>query len=132
MELAGQGNGCLPGESDWLGIQQSPGPPMPANGATVTSMYAETNAVLAGTETALVAVIDNTTGVMPLGCTVNSTTKSSCSNTSGSGSAAGGDKIQVKVTAPSTSLQQGVGGEIPLLAMPRSTAQKLKGTERAP
>ena len=66
-------------------------------------MYAETNAVLAGTETALVAVIDNTTGATLLSCTVNSTTKSSCSNTSGSGSAAGGDKIEVKVTASGTS-----------------------------
>jgi hypothetical protein len=44
------------------------------------------------------AVIDNTTGATRLSCTVSSPRKH-CSAASGSGSAAAGDKIEVKVTA---------------------------------
>jgi hypothetical protein len=71
----------------------------PANGATVTNLYAESNATLSGTENVVVAVIDNTSGATLLSCTVNSSTKGTCSNSSGSGSAAPGDKIEVKITA---------------------------------
>jgi hypothetical protein len=77
--------------------------PTPAGGATVSNLYADSNAVVSGTDTVLVAVIDNTTGATLLSCTVNSTTKSSCSNASGSGSAAAGDNIEVKLTATGTS-----------------------------
>jgi hypothetical protein len=69
----------------------------------VSNLYADSNAVVSGTDTVLVAVIDNTTGATLLSCTVNSTTKSSCSNSSGSGSAAAGDNIEVKLTATGTS-----------------------------
>jgi hypothetical protein len=44
-------------------------------------------------------VIDNTTGATLLSCTVDSTNKNHCSNTSGSGSAAPGENIEVKVKA---------------------------------
>ena len=54
---------------------------------------------MSGTETANVAVIDNTTGATLLSCTVTAG-KSSCSNTKESGSAAPGENIEVKVTAP--------------------------------
>jgi hypothetical protein len=47
-------------------------------------------------DTVTVAVIDNTTGATLLSCTVNSTNKNSCSNTSGSCSAAPGDNIEVR------------------------------------
>ena len=66
-------------------------------------LYADTNATVTGANTVLVAVIDNTTGVTLLSCTVNSTNKNRCSNTSGSGSAAAGDNIEVKVTATGAS-----------------------------
>ena len=52
-----------------------------------------------GSDTATVAVIDNTTGAPLISCTVNSTTVSHCASASGSGSAAAGDNIEVKVTA---------------------------------
>jgi hypothetical protein len=40
--------------------------PTPANGATVTNLYADSNATVKGSDTALVAVIDNTTGATRL------------------------------------------------------------------
>ena len=73
--------------------------PTPANGATVTNLYADSNATVKGSDTALVAVIDNTTGATLLSCKVDSTTVNHCSNTTESGSAAAGDNIEVKVTA---------------------------------
>jgi hypothetical protein len=73
--------------------------PTPAGGATVTNLYADTNTTLSGTETATVAVIDNTIGATLLSCTVTAG-RSSCSNTKESGSAAPGENIEVKVTAP--------------------------------
>jgi hypothetical protein len=56
-----------------------------------------------GTDTVLVAVIDNTTGATLLSCQVNKTTKSSCFNNGPGGSAAPGDNIEVKVTATGSS-----------------------------
>jgi hypothetical protein len=79
--------------------------PTPANGATVTNLYADSNAQIppAGPEAVLVAVIDNTTGVTLLSCTASSTPPvlggASCSNASGSGTAAAGDNIEVRLTA---------------------------------
>ncbi len=69
------------------------------NGATVTNLYAETNVTMRETETATVAVIDNTTAKTLLSCTVEKS-KSSCGNTGTGGTAAAGDNIEVKVTAP--------------------------------
>ncbi len=102
-DLAGQGNGpCPPGTtsfsfSDLLTV------PMPANGATVTNLYAETNATLGGSATALVAVIDNGTGVTLLSCMVNSTSRNICSNTGASPPVAPGQRIEVKVAATGAS-----------------------------
>ena len=76
--------------------------PTPANGATVSDLYADTNATLTGTETTKVEVIDNTTGTPLLECTVNSTTKTHCENAGPGGNAAAGDNIEVKVTATGT------------------------------
>jgi hypothetical protein len=77
--------------------------PTPANGATVTNLYADSNATVKGSDAALVAVIDNTTGATLLSCTVNSTTVNHCSNTTESGSAAAGENLEVKVTATGSS-----------------------------
>jgi len=98
-ELAGQGNGTCPGATTGSSASDLLAGPTPANGATVTNLYADTNTTLSGTETATVAVIDNTTGLTLLSCTLT-TGKSSCSNTKESGSAAPGENIEVKVTAP--------------------------------
>jgi hypothetical protein len=47
-----------------------------------------------------VAVIDNTTGVTLQTCEVTATTKNHGENTGVGGTAAAGDNIEVKVTAP--------------------------------
>jgi hypothetical protein len=65
----------------------------------VTNLYADTSATVSGTDTVLVAVIDNTTGATLLSCTVTSSSPHSCSNSSGSGAVAAGDNIQAKITA---------------------------------
>ena len=72
---------------------------MPANGATVTNLYAETNATLTGKDTVLVAVIDNGSGATLLSCTINVATKNYCSNPGTSPPVAAGNKVEVKVTA---------------------------------
>jgi hypothetical protein len=77
--------------------------PTPGGGASITDLYAYTSGALAGTDTVLVAVIDNTTGTTLLSCTVNATTKNYCVNTSGSGIAAAGDNVEVKITATGAS-----------------------------
>jgi hypothetical protein len=55
------------------------------------------------TDTALVAVIDNTTGATLLSCTLTSGSPKGCSNTGGTGAAAAGDNIEVKITASGVS-----------------------------
>ena len=50
-----------------------------------------------------VAVIDNATGATLLSCTVNATSKGSCSNTGSSPPVAPGHRIEVKVTANGSS-----------------------------
>jgi Collagen triple helix repeat (20 copies) len=77
--------------------------PTPANGATVTNLYADSNANVSGSDSVLVAVIDNTSGATLLSCTVTKASKSSCSNSSGSGSVAAGDNVEVKITASGSS-----------------------------
>jgi hypothetical protein len=69
----------------------------------VSSLYADTSAVVTGSDKVLVAVIDNSTGTTLLSCTVDSTTKSSCSNNSETGFAAPGENIEVKLTAAGSS-----------------------------
>ncbi len=97
--LAGQGNGSCPTKTSGFSSSALLAG-MPANGGKVSNLYAETNATLSGKEEATVAVIDNTTGVTLLSCTVNSTSKGKCSNTAtASVAAAAGDRLEVKVTA---------------------------------
>ena len=98
-ELAGQGNGFCPAKTSGYSPSNLLAGPAPASGETVTNLYADTNITLSGTETATVAVIDNTTGAMLLSCTVTAG-KSSCSNAKESGTAAPGENIEVKVTDP--------------------------------
>jgi hypothetical protein len=98
-ELAGQGNGYCPAKTSGYSPSDLLAGPTPASGATVTNLYADTNTTLSGTETATVAVIDNTTGATLLSCTVTAG-RSSCSNAKESGSAAPGENVEVKVTAP--------------------------------
>jgi hypothetical protein len=69
----------------------------------VSNLYADTNVPVTGSDSAVVSVIDNTTGVTLLACTVNAVTKTSCLNSSGSGVAAPGDNIEVKVTGSGSS-----------------------------
>ena len=71
---------------------------MPANGATVSNLYAATSATVTGGDTATVEVIDNTTGAKLLSCTVNSTSKNNCSNNEETGTPAAGNKLEVKIT----------------------------------
>jgi hypothetical protein len=73
--------------------------PMPANGGTVADLYADSSANVAGTDTVIVAVIDNTTGATLLSCTVTSSSPHSCSNSSEIASAGAGDNVEVEVTA---------------------------------
>src|SRR6202022_3002249 len=77
--------------------------PTPANGATVSNLYVDSNASLNGSDTVLVAVIDNTTGATLLSCTATKASKGSCSNTGSSGPVAPGENIEVKVTATGSS-----------------------------
>jgi hypothetical protein len=102
-DIAPAGTGACPAATTGYSGSNALAGPTPANGATVTSLSADSNAVVSGTDTVLVAVIDNTTGATLLSCTVNSTTKSSCSDASGSGAAAAGDNIEVKLTATGAS-----------------------------
>jgi hypothetical protein len=96
--LAGQGNGYCPAKTP--GFSLSPllaG--MPENGGHVSNLYAETNAAVSGSDTATVTVIDNTSGVALLSCTVTSTTKGVCSNAATAATAAApGDRLEVQVT----------------------------------
>ena len=98
-DIAPAGTAVCPGSTTGFSSSKTLAGPTPANGATVTNLYADSSATVSGTDTVLVAVIDNTTGATLLSCTVNSTNKDSCSNASGSGSAAAGENIEVKLTA---------------------------------
>jgi hypothetical protein len=77
--------------------------PMPASGAVVSNLYAETNTTVKGPDTATVAVIDYVTGGTLLSCPVNSTTKNYCSNTGSSAFVPAGHRLEVKVTATGSS-----------------------------
>ncbi len=101
-ESGASGSGVCPGPTTGYSISPLLDGPTPANGATATDLYADSNATVSGSETVLVAVVDNTTGTTLLSCIVNSASKGHCSNASGSGSAAAGDNIEVKVTVNGT------------------------------
>jgi trimeric autotransporter adhesin len=76
---------------------------MPANGATVSNLYAETSATVTGSDTAVVEAIDNNTSAVLLKCTVNSTTVNHCTNNTQTGALGAGDKLEVKITTTGTS-----------------------------
>jgi hypothetical protein len=64
----------------------------------VSNLQVDTNATLSGTETAVVAVINNTTGATLLSCTVEKVSKSTCTNGATGGTAGAASNIEVKVT----------------------------------
>lgn len=70
--------------------------PIPANGGKISDLYANTSPTVAGSETVTVRVIDSTTATQLLSCVIIG---SHCENASVGGSAAGGDNIEVEVTA---------------------------------
>jgi hypothetical protein len=103
VQLVGPGRGKCPEPTTGYSAEPTLAGPMPADGATVTTLYADSNATVTGTDTVTVAVIDNTTGAELLSCIVNSTNINHCENGIGSGSAAAGDNIEVKLTIHGTS-----------------------------
>jgi hypothetical protein len=102
-DIAPAGTGACPAKTTGFSSSTLLAGPTPANGASVTNLYADSSAVVSGTDTVLVAVIDNTTGATLISCTVTSSSPHSCSNTSGSGAVAAGENIEVKLTATGTS-----------------------------
>jgi hypothetical protein len=102
-EVGDPGNASCPSKTSGFSAGRLLAGPTPANGATVTGLFVDSNASVSGKDSVLVAVIDNTTGATLLTCTVNSTGKNSCSNNGSSGSVAGGDNIEVKLTATGSS-----------------------------
>ena len=96
--LAGPGNGSCPAKTaGFLTSALLAG--MPANGGSVSNLYAETSGTVGSKEEATVTVIDNTSGVKLLSCAVTPTTKSTCSNpATASVAASAGDRIEVQVT----------------------------------
>jgi hypothetical protein len=97
-ELEGKGQGPCPSKTSGYSVSELLAGPAPANGETITNLYATTGATLGGKESVLVSVIDNSSGVTLLSCTVTSASKGSCSNASGSATAAPGDYLEVKLT----------------------------------
>jgi hypothetical protein len=97
-QLEGKGQGPCPAKTSGYSGSELLAGPAPANGETITDLEATTSANLGGKESVLVSVIDNTTGATLLSCTVTSASKGACSNASGSGTAAPGDYVEVKLT----------------------------------
>jgi hypothetical protein len=98
-DIGPAGSGACPATTTGFSSSTRLAGPTPANGATVTNLYADSSATVTGIDTVLVAVIDNTTGTTLLSCTLTSSTPHSCSNASESGAAAAGENIEVKLTA---------------------------------
>jgi trimeric autotransporter adhesin len=92
------GMGACPAAASGYSASKVLSSPMPANGATVSNLAANTSATVSGSDTAVVEVIDNTTSVTLLTCTVNSTNKNNCTNSATTGSAAARDKLEVRIT----------------------------------
>jgi hypothetical protein len=78
--------------------------PVPAAGATVSDLYAQTSANVGGGDTADVTVIDNTTGTTLLTCEVTVLTTNNCEDALGSATAAAGDSIEVEITDNSSAV----------------------------
>jgi hypothetical protein len=107
-EVGDPGTNSCPAKTSGFSSGRLLAGPTPASGATVSNLYVDSTATVSGKDTVLVAVIDNTTAATLLSCTVNSTSKNTCSNTGSSGPVAAGDNIEVKLTAtgPSGSEKQ--------------------------
>jgi hypothetical protein len=104
--LAGPGNGPCPNVTTGFS-SSSLLAGMPANGGRVSNLDAETNSGLAPGETATVSVIDNTSGVVLLACTVSSVSKGICSNVAVATAAAKAqDRVEVKITTETTKSQK--------------------------
>jgi hypothetical protein len=99
----GPGTGACPAVTSGYSASKLLSSPMPANGATVSNLAANTSATVSGGDTAVVEVIDNTTTTTLLTCTVNSTNKNNCTNSASTGSAAARDKLEVRITATGAS-----------------------------
>jgi hypothetical protein len=97
-ELEGKGQGPCPAKTSGYSGSELLAGPAPANGEKVTDLNATTSANLGGRASVLVSVIDNTTGTTLLSCTVTPTSNGGCSNSSGSGTAAPGDYIEVEIS----------------------------------
>jgi hypothetical protein len=97
------GTGACPAATTGFSVSKLLSLAMPANGATVSNLYAATSATVSGSDTAVVEVIDNTTSTVLLTCTVNSTNKNTCTNNSATGAAAAGNKLEVRITTTGTS-----------------------------
>jgi hypothetical protein len=97
-ELEGKGQGSCPAKTSGYAVSELLAGPAPAGGEKTTNLYATTSSSLGSKESVLVSVIDNTSGVTLLSCTVTSASKGACSNASGSGTTAPGDYVEVKLT----------------------------------
>jgi hypothetical protein len=97
------GTGACPAATTGFSVSKLLSLAMPANGATVSNLYAATSATVSASDTAVVEVIDNTTSTVLLRCTVNSTNKNTCTNNSATGAAAAGNKLEVRITTTGTS-----------------------------
>jgi len=98
--IGSQGNGQCPPNGSGFSTSYLLTGPTPAGGGTVSNLYASTNATISGASSATIAVINNTaSGATLLSCTVNSSNKNNCSNTTSSGPVSAGARLEVKVTA---------------------------------
>jgi hypothetical protein len=93
-----EAGGSCPKKASGFPISSLLSGPVPANGASVSDLYTETNATVSGKDSVLVEVIDNTTGVTLLSCVVTKAGKG-CSNSGSSAPVHAGDKLEVRITA---------------------------------
>jgi hypothetical protein len=97
-QLEGKGQGPCPAKTSGYSGSELLAGPAPANGEKITDLDATTSAILGGKASVLVSVIDNTTGATLLSCAVTTASNGGCSNSSGSGTAAPGDYVEVKIS----------------------------------
>jgi hypothetical protein len=95
----GTGQGPCPAATSGYTTDSALAGPITASGGTASNLQAFTDVVPTGTANVVIRVIDNTTGVTKLTCTINaaSSPASSCRDTS-SAPVAAGDYLEVQVT----------------------------------
>ena len=98
----GLGSAACPASTSAFSTNKALSLAMPANGATVSNLYAATSATVDGSDQATVEVIDNTTGATLLSCEVNATNIHVCTN-HGRMDVSAGDKLEVRVTTSGAS-----------------------------